>query len=173
MKNKFIYIAIIILLLAIIAAGACYFYFYPDRCEPAAEQQKTETISLYYYIPANDKDETGNIMCSSQGLFPIKREINADSNIIENTIKLLIRGQLTEQERSYGITTEYPLPGFELIKSELDSDGLLTLTFNDPQNLTGGGSCRVGILWFQIGATAKQFPEVKQVRFLPEELFQP
>lgn len=40
-------------------------------------------------------------------------------------------------------------------------------------NKTNGGSCRAGILWFQIEATAKQFSEVKQVRFLPEELFQP
>ncbi|MFN3301828.1 MAG: hypothetical protein ACK413_02260 [Patescibacteria group bacterium] len=36
-----------------------------------------------------------------------------------------------------------------------------------------GGACRVGILWFQIEETAKQFPGVEKVQFLPEEIFQP
>ena len=61
----------------------------------------------------------------------------------------------------------------QAIKGASLKDEVLTLEFNDPNGKTVGGSCRVGILWFQIEATAKQFPEVKEVRFLPEELFQP
>ena len=80
--------------------------------------------------------------------------------------------KLTEEERTAGIATEYPLEGLSLKGASL-KDGILTLEFNDPSNRTGGGSCRVGILWFQIEATAKQFSEVQQVRFMPEELFQP
>ncbi len=91
---------------------------------------------------------------------------------IQDTIKLLLSGELTEEERAQGISTEYPLEGLSL-KGASSKDGVLTLEFDDPNNKTVGGSCRVGILWFQIEATAKQFPEVQEVRFLPEEIFQP
>jgi len=43
----------------------------------------------------------------------------------------------------------------------------------DSNNATNGGACRVAILWYQIEATAKQFPNVKEVRYLPETLFNP
>ncbi|TSD03758.1 MAG: hypothetical protein Athens071426_40, partial [Parcubacteria group bacterium Athens0714_26] len=91
---------------------------------------------------------------------------------IQDAVKLLLSGKLTEEERAQGIDTEYPLEGLSL-KGALLKDGILTLEFDDAKNKTVGGSCRVGILWFQIEATAKQFPEVRQVRFLPEEIFQP
>jgi hypothetical protein len=64
------------------------------------------------------------------------------------------------------------LEGFALVSSEL-AGGTLMLTFDDPQNKTSGGSCRVSILRAQIEATAKQFPGVNEVRFVPAELFQP
>ena len=72
-----------------------------------------------------------------------------------------------------GITTEYPLMGFKLKSLNLKEDGTLILEFEDSQNKTIGGACRVGILWFQIEQTAKQFSQVKNVQFLPKELFQP
>jgi spore germination protein GerM len=128
-------------------------------------------VSLFYYNPEKDKDASGNINCSRAGLTAVKREI-VSANLISDTLNLLLAGQLTAEEEKQGISTEYPLAGLELIKTDLEN-GHLTLTFNDPLYKTGGGSCRVGILWFQIEATAKQFPEVKEVRFLPEELFQP
>ena len=83
-----------------------------------------------------------------------------------------MQGQLIQTEKSQGISTEYPLPVVALKSANLKS-GVLTLEFSDPQNKTVGVSCRAGILWFQIEATAKQFPEVKSVKFVPEELFQP
>jgi len=131
-----------------------------------------KTVKLYYYNPSLDVDEPGNILCSRQGLVPVEREV-VNEPVIENTIRLLFKGQLTETERTSGITTEYPLEGFSLEKANLSADGMLTLTFSDPSNKTVGGACRVGILWFQIEATAKQFSGVKSVRFWPEELFQP
>jgi len=132
---------------------------------------KTKVV-LYYYNPEKDKDESGNIQCSRDGLVAIEREIPTTKTPIQDTIKLLITGQLTEEEKSQGITTEYPLEGFSFKGASL-KDEILTLEFEDPNYKTGGGSCRVGILWFQIEATAKQFSEVQEVRFLPEELFQP
>ncbi len=132
----------------------------------------SKTVKLYYYNPNLDQDETDNILCSRKGLVAVERKISISKTPIQNTIKLLISGQLTDEEKSQGMTTEYPLEGFSLKGTSL-KDGILTLEFEDPNYKTGGGSCRVGILWFQIEATAKQFSEVQEVRFLPEELFQP
>lgn len=138
------------------------------------KSQAERTIKLYYYNPKLDRDESGNIACSRQGLVPVEREIPITQTPIQDTIKLLLKGKenLTEAEKAQGITTEYPLEGLSLKGASL-KDGVLTLEFEDSKNKTVGGSCRVGILWFQIETTAKQFPEVQQVRFLPEEIFQP
>lgn len=128
-------------------------------------------IQLFYYDPVKDQDETGNVMCTREGLAPVTRTIRS-GNPIEDTLNLLLEGNLTAEERDAGITTEFPLSGVRLIDAAL-MDGILTLTFEDPQNRTSGGACRAGILWFQIEETALQFPEVEEVRFMPEELFQP
>ena len=139
---------------------------------PVTFKTATRTVRLYYYNQELDEDESGNISCSRAGLVPLEREIPLTKTPIQDAIQLLLQGELTEAEKASGIITEYPLEGFSLKGASLN-DGVLTLEFNDPNNKTGGGSCRVGILWFQIEATAKQFPEVEQVRFIPEELFQP
>lgn len=130
------------------------------------------TVQLYYYNPAMDRDDSGNILCSRQGLVIVERQIPITKTPIQDTINLLLSGNLTATEKTAGITTEYPLEGLSLKGASL-KDGALTLEFSDPSNKTVGGSCRVGVLWSQIEATAKQFPEVKEVRFLPEEMFQP
>ena len=135
-------------------------------------RKETRAVSLYYYNQELDQDESGNILCSRKGLAEVKRKIPITQTPIQDAIKLLLLGQLTKEERAQGIDTEYPLEGLSLKGASL-KDGVLTLEFDDSHNKTVGGACRVGILWFQIEATAKQFLEVQQVRFLPEELFQP
>lgn len=132
----------------------------------------SESVKLYYYNQDLDKDESGNIACSRNGLVSVERKIPITKTPIQDTIKLLLSGKLTDEERARGISSEYPLEGFSLKGASL-KDGVLTLEFDDPNSKTVGGSCRVGILWFQIEATARQFPEIQQVRFLPEEIFQP
>ena len=139
------------------------------------EEIAYKKVLLYYYNPARDKDETGNIKCSRDGLVAIEREIPLTKTPIQDTINLLLKGRenLTQADIAQGITTEYPLEGLSLVETNFKEDGTLILKFEDPLNRTVGGACRVGILWFQIEATAKQFPGVKKVQFLPEELFQP
>ncbi|MCX7779025.1 MAG: GerMN domain-containing protein [Patescibacteria group bacterium] len=139
------------------------------------EEMAGKEILLYYYNPEKDRDETGNLKCSRDGLVPIKRTIPYSLTPIKETINLLLKGKenLTQEEISSGLTTEYPLEKFSLEEINLKRDGTLILKFNDPLNKTIGGSCRVGILWFQIEETAKQFPEVRKVEFLPPEIFQP
>ena len=175
-KKIFIFILIIVILGGIIG------YFIATKPGEKVSNEfekpketKSRKVLLYYYNPEKDKDETGNIKCSRDGLVPIEREIPMTKTPIQDTINLLLKGKenLTEKDQAQGITTEYPLDGFKLKSTNLKEDGTLILEFEDPLNKTVGGSCRVGILWFQIEATAKQFPEVKKVKFLPEELFQP
>lgn len=125
------------------------------------------SIELFYYNPNLD-----NTACSEKGLVATERQIPITQTPIQDAIRLLLRGELTSQEKSQGISTEYPLPGFDLQGASLN-DKVLTLDFKDPNHETTGGSCRVNILRFQIEATAKQFPEVSEVKFIPEELFQP
>lgn len=138
------------------------------------EEIPLREVLLYYYNSEKDKDESGNTKCSRDGLVAIKRKIAVSKTPIQDTLNLLLKGKenLIEEESKEGINTEFPLEGLKLTGANL-KDGVLTLTFDDPLDKTGGGSCRVGILWFQIETTAKQFPEVEKVRFLPEELFQP
>ncbi|NQU83185.1 MAG: hypothetical protein HQ536_00580 [Parcubacteria group bacterium] len=139
---------------------------------PVVFTEETMEITLYYYNSELDKDESENIKCSRSGLVSLKREMPITQTPIQDSINLLLLGELTDEERAQGVSTEYPLEEFSLKGASL-KDGVLTLEFTDPQNETIGGSCRVGILWFQIEATAKQFPEVQEVNFIPEEIFQP
>ncbi len=129
------------------------------------------TIKLYYYNPDLDQGP-GGAQCSRNGLVAVERIIPKTVTPLSESIKLLLRGEITQAEKAEGITTEFPLPGLALTSASI-TDGVATLNFSDPQNKTGGGSCRVSVLWAQIEATAKQFPTVTSVRFMPEELFQP
>ena len=131
-----------------------------------------QTVQLYYYDSDLDMDENGNIMCSEKGLVAVDRQIPVTQTPIQDTINLLLEGNLTRQEIEGGITTEYPLGEFSLEGAAL-TNGVLNLAFDDPNNETVGGSCRTGILWAQINKTALQFDAVQEVRFEPEDLFQP
>lgn len=128
-------------------------------------------VKLYYYNPSLDQGE-GGVQCTRKGLVPVNRSLPKTDTLLEDTISLLIMGELTDEEKANGLTTEFPLDGFGLIGSNF-TDESATLEFSDPLNKTVGGSCRVAILWAQIDETSKQFQNVKQVKFFPEELFQP
>ena len=131
-----------------------------------------QTVTLYYYDPSRDLDAEGNILCSRGGLVPVRRTTSGGEDIIDKTIRLLLSGILTEEERASGVTTEFPLPGFSLKEVRREGE-TLTLVFDDPNHQTTGGSCRTGILWFQIEATARGFDAFRTIRFEPDELFQP
>jgi len=131
------------------------------------------TIQLYFYNPELDTDAQGNIMCSESGLVAVERTIPFTQTPVQDAINLLLSGYMTSQEEASGLTSEYPLAGVGLNGVRRDNDGALVLNFRDPDNSTSGGSCRSGILWLQIERTAQQFDGVDEVRFEPQELFQP
>lgn len=143
-----------------------------NRClENIAKQSVsagTRKINLFYYNKIKDVD----FSCSRDAILPVEREIPVSVTPIQDSVNLLLKGNLSDTEKLAGFQTEFPLSGFSLIGVNL-KDGMLTLQFDDQGNRSGGGSCRVMLLWSQIAKTALQFPEVKQVRFEPEELFQP
>ena len=130
-------------------------------------------VTLYYYNPNLDKDEKGNILCSHKGLVGIKRKIPISQTPIKDTINLLLKGKENLiDDKANNLQTEFLLEGFELKSLNLKEGETLILEFSDPLNKTIGGSCRVKILWLQIEKTAKEFKEVKEVKFYPEYLFQ-
>jgi hypothetical protein len=128
-------------------------------------------VKLYFYNPALDQGP-GGAQCTKKGLVSERRAIPNTTTPLADTIKLLLSEKISDADRALGIESEFPLAGVTL-KSASIQNGIAILTFDDPQNKTGGGSCLVSIRWAQIEATAKQFESVKSVRFLPAELFQP
>ncbi len=147
-------------------------YFYSSRTHTLSfKNNATTEIKLYFYNPALDQDIDG-VMCSENGLVAVSRVITSTITPLADTVKLLLRGEISDEERISGIESEFPLTAVTLKNASI-SNGVATLTFDDPQNKTSGGSCRVTILRAQIEATAKQFPTVKSIRLMPEELFQP
>ena len=139
--------------------------------DPNITETQGTHIKLYYYNPALDQGP-GGTQCSAKGLVAVERTIPKSSTPLKDSIELLIKGELSAAEKAQGITTEFPLSGVTL-KSATLASGVATLTFDDPQNKTGGGSCRVSVLRAQIEATAKQFPTVKSVNIAPASTFQP
>lgn len=155
-------VVIICILLFVVLLAACS----PTTAQP---------ISLFYYNSELDVDAAGNILCTSAGLVAVQREVAGSLSgleLIEEAISLLITGELTAEERTQGLTTEFPLNGVTLESASL-SNGELTITFTDPNFQTSGGACRSSVLRVQVEETALQFPGVTRIRFLPEHIFQP
>ncbi len=135
-------------------------------------QNTQKAIRLFYYNQKLDTDEMGTIVCSQNSLVAVDRIIPSTNTPIQDALRLLLKGQLTDHEKAAGLTTEFPLEGFALTTAALQNEKL-TATFTDPNNTTSGGACRTNILRSQIEVTARQFAGVTTVTIQPETLFQP
>lgn len=131
-------------------------------------------VSLYYYNAVADRNISGgnNAGCSKDAILPVGRVMPQTKTPIQDSIKLLLKGEISDAEKQQGFQTEFPHPGFELLGADL-KNSVLTLEFSEVPGFTDGGSCRVSILANQIIKTAKQFDGVREVKFKPETLFQP
>lgn len=125
-------------------------------------------IQLFYYKQSADTE----VSCDKQFIMPVNREIPESDNMIRDAINLLIKGQITAQEKAEGFTTEFPNKDFKLINADL-KDGILSLTFTEVPGFSDGGSCRIMLMAQQVIKTANQFPGVERVVFYPESIFQP
>jgi spore germination protein GerM len=103
----------------------------------------------------------------------VERVIQKTKTPIQDTLQLLLKGELTESEKKEEVTSLFPLESFSLKSASLDNNGALTLIFEDPLFKSSGGSCKVSVLRKQIEMTAKQFSVVNDIVFLPEGVFQP
>lgn len=138
----------------------------------SAPAERGIPIKLYFYSVERDTNAQSVVQCSSMGLVPVERILPATTMPLTEAIKLLLRGEISEEERARGISSEFPLFGVRLEKATIQN-GIAALTFTDEKFKTSGGSCRVAVLRAQIVATARQFSSVKEVQLLPQESFQP
>jgi spore germination protein GerM len=138
---------------------------------PATTEPRT--VALYYFNEVEDSALPVEQQINTSSIQPVQRTIRSSENIIADTIKVLIQGNLTENEQDQWFVTEFPHPSFALLDTQLDDMGTLTLTFNEVPWFTSGWSARMLILSKSIEKTALQFPEVTRVIFEPETLFQP
>jgi spore germination protein GerM len=145
------------------------FVFSSDR--GSRNQNELMDVKIYFYNESLDQGPGGS-QCSEKGIVPVTRSIPQSLDRVEKSIELLISGSITEEDKKAGLSTEFPLEGLELKKVKVE-DEVAILEFSDRLSRTSGGSCRVSILRAQIEATAKQFRSVKEVKILPEEIFQP
>jgi uncharacterized small protein (DUF1192 family) len=133
---------------------------------------KEGKVKVLHYLPNKIMAEKVDYEVDPRALLPVEREIPFSDNLIYDTIKSLIQDEISEKETQAGFWTGFPGDSFRLVSADLQGN-ILTLHFDDPKYFTSGGSNRVGYLWLQIRMTALQFPEVRQVRYIPETLFQP
>ncbi|MHB9155217.1 MAG: GerMN domain-containing protein [Endomicrobiales bacterium] len=136
-----------------------------------AVAHKTYDVKLFYYNIEQAQIIPPGPFSDQAAVLPVPRRIRSN-DVIADTLRLLLKGEVTHEEARQGFTTEFPDPGFSLRAARLQG-GVLTLYFVDKNNFTTGGSSRVLILAAQIEKTARQFEAVKKVVLLPEELFQP
>ncbi|MFA5035106.1 MAG: GerMN domain-containing protein [Candidatus Margulisiibacteriota bacterium] len=166
-----------LLFIAVVLLG---FWFLGEATKKTAEppvlerpsQVKGQIVKLYYYNEQAAKRLGNDGEGSPDAIRPVERVIPETKAPLQATIQLLIKGELTTEEKAAGFSTEFPHPAFKLVRADLNR-GVLTLVFTDVPGFTTGGALRVELLATQIEKTAKQFPGVKSVRFLPDSLFQP
>lgn len=132
-----------------------------------------QTIELYYFNEIEDAKLPVDQQINTSSILPVQRTIKTSNNLIADTIKALLQWNLNAQEIEQWFITEFPNTQFKLLNTELDTNGTLTLTFNEVPWFTTGWSARMLILSKSIEKTALQFPQVKKVIFQPETLFQP
>jgi len=137
------------------------------------EASTPTVINLYYFNELQDSALPNDQQINTSSILPIQRTIRSSQNLISDTIKVLLQGNLSEAEKDAGFMTEFPNAQFRLLDTQLDAQGTLTLTFNEVPGFTTGGSARMLILSKSIEKTALQFPQVTRVIFQPDTLFQP
>ncbi len=110
--------------------------------------------TIYLFQPG-----TGNSEIDSQceAVLPQPANIGVTQTPIKDTLNLLARSMH---------------PDF-YVKSLNLVNGLLTIEFPVINTFTSGGSCAQRIHYLQVAKTALQFPQVEQIKIVPESIFQP
>lgn len=128
------------------------------------------TVKLFYYNIEKDRELNPALTCKTDAVLPLERILPLKPSIVQDTLELLFRGELTEQEKRGGFSSHFPASDFNLKAASLNN-GTLTLEFDDSKNFVSGGACKAGVIKTQIEKTVRQFEPIKEVKFLPENLF--
>lgn len=134
---------------------------------------KATKVGLYYFNQEADEKLAPEQQINVNSILPVYRMFPATDNLLLDTIKELIKWNLTAEEIKKWFVTEFPNSRFDIVWLELAPDWVLTLEFTEVPGFTDGGSARMLILSSTIEKTALQFPGVNKVVFLPETIFQP
>ncbi|MFW6104425.1 MAG: GerMN domain-containing protein [Candidatus Bipolaricaulota bacterium] len=119
-----------------------------------------------------DKEENDHVTGYREYMAPVKREVRFGNDPMRLSIEILLEGRLTAEERNRGLSTEFPVKGFEIADLERNGEKV-TIRFRDPLFRSSGGAMRAGILRGQIQKTLLQFEGVEEVEILPKTILQP
>ena len=98
---------------------------------------------------------------SCDKVFSVDRAIAATQAPGRAVLELLLKGNLTDEEKAAGFTTNIN-PGVQIQKLTIEN-GVAKVDFSEELEKTVGGSCRVAAIRAQITQTLKQFPTVNEV----------
>ncbi len=139
---------------------------------PFATQTSTK-VALYYFNAKEDAKLPPEQQVNVDSILPVYRMFPATDDLLRDAINYLIQWALFGTEKDQWFTTDFPNAKFRLLSTNITAEGILTLEFTEVPGFTDGGSARMLIMANSIIKTAKQFPGVKKVVFVPETLFQP
>jgi len=140
------------------------------QLESEEHQGQMRDVKLYYYNRIKDKEIADYIPCSSDAVLAVGREIPVTNTPIQDTMKLLFTGIVSDDEKLKGF--EPTSNRFSLVGANL-KDGVLKLELSVLPGKSLGGSCLVNLIHKEIIKTASQFSGVNQVIVEPEWILQP
>jgi hypothetical protein len=140
-------------------------------------QKQTMTLKFYVSDLVKDPDVED---CNAPTY--VERTLPYSTTPLADSLNYLFKSlRLTNDEQGAGLVNRFEHPDYatRLAKFKLLSatitNNVATITLEDPLDFTGQGSCAGSIIKSQIENTAKQFPSVTTVKFMPDNgtLFQP
>jgi len=158
----------------VIADASAEDEIYSDVRDGATGQIKGPSIKVRVFYKNAYKDP-GLASCEADEF--LERDIPLTKTVLKDAINILFTGPSTPEEKARGAISELQSAVANgkkpvTIKSVTVKNGVATVTLDDPDKFTTGGTCRVMIMKSQIEKTILQFPAVKSVKFEPLDLFQ-
>lgn len=138
----------------------------------SASRPVTKTVEVFYYHESYDRQQLSDgttPACSEDAVRSVKKELTISPAIIEDTIRYVLVGEITPEDKEQGYSTFFPQHELNLTQANVVKN---TLTLEFDGALSGEGHpCAKKLLQTQIEKTALQFPEVKKVKIVPESIF--
>lgn len=136
---------------------------------PVKFEKKMMTLKAFFANTVLDPE----ISCNK--VFSVSREVPKTTAVARAALDELLKGP-TEAEKSAGYMTSIN-PGVKIQSLTISATGTAYVDFDQKLQEGVGGSCRVGMIRWEIVETLKQFPTVKNVVISingnSEEILQP